>query len=186
MKLTLLTGNKDKIREAESILGFLPETYEFDLEEIQSLNPKEVVEHKVKQAYSMLKKPVFVWDVSLEFSALNSFPGPLIKFFWKSVSLEKICEIITHLGDNRVIARTTLAYFDGSKTHFFEGITQGFVPENPRGDKGWAFDPIFIPEGSVKTFGEMELDEKNVFSMHRKALKQLKEFLDTNGLVDQR
>ena len=186
MKVVLLTGNKNKVLEAESILGVKLEHYNLDLEEIQSLDPKKVVEHKIKKAYEILRKPVIVWDVSVEFSALNSAPGALIKFFWEPIGLKKVCEIIKGLGDNSVTARLVLGYHDGYETYYFEGVTEGTIPEEPRGTNGFAWDQIFIPLGESRTFAEMSLEEKNKHSMQGKALIKFKQFLDSQGLVDQR
>ncbi|PIO00102.1 non-canonical purine NTP pyrophosphatase [archaeon CG10_big_fil_rev_8_21_14_0_10_43_11] len=178
--IVLLTGNLNKVREAESILGRTLEHYALDLEEIQSVTPQDVVAHKINQAYAILKKPVFVWDVSLEFEALNGFPGPLIKFFYETVGLETICSIINNLKNTDVTARTTLGYHDGRDVHYFEGVARGRVPKKPQGTH-WAWDPIFIPHGKTRTFAQMSLAEKNEYSMHKKALEAFRTYLETRA-----
>lgn len=65
------------------------------------------------------------------------------------------------------------------KDHVFIGKIDGLIAKKPRGDKGWGWDPVFIPEGSSKTFGEMEEAEKNKYSMRAKALKLFKKWLLT-------
>ena len=63
------------------------------------------------------------------------------------------------------------------KEFFFEGICEGEIIQQQSGNKGFGYDPVFIPLGSSKTFAEMSMDEKNVFSHRRKATDLLLQFL---------
>ena len=65
------------------------------------------------------------------------------------------------------------------QTHYFEGICKGQITHEMQGEKGFGYDPIFIPDGSEKSFAEMRMEEKNVFSHRQKAVTQLFEFLQT-------
>ena len=76
-----LTGNQHKANHLSQLLGLPLEHKKLDLDEIQSTNVAEVAEHKVRQAYELVKRPVFVEDVSLRFEALGGLPGPFVKFF---------------------------------------------------------------------------------------------------------
>jgi XTP/dITP diphosphohydrolase len=62
-------------------------------------------------------------------------------------------------------------------TLFFEGICQGSILSERRGSSGFGYDPVFVPEGSVKSFAEMTMSEKNVFSHRRKAIELLTDYL---------
>lgn len=83
--ITFITGNQKKADYLAKYLGFPVEHKKIDLDEIQSLDLAEIIEHKVKQAYEIVKTPVIVEDVSLEFSALGRLPGPFIKFFEREI-----------------------------------------------------------------------------------------------------
>ena len=83
--ITFITGNQKKADYLARYLGFPIEHIKLDLDEIQSLELQEIVEHKVKQAYAKIKKPVIVEDASLEFTALGRLPGPFIKFFFEEM-----------------------------------------------------------------------------------------------------
>lgn len=178
MDIYLITGNKNKLREAEQILKIKLKMVDLDLDEIQDLNSDKVGEHKAKRAWKMVKKPLFVWDQSLYIHCLNDFPGPLIKWFWIKVTLEKICKIANFFKDRKIYTKTTLTFYDGKRVKHFYGIVQGTIPLKPRGEQGFAWDPIFIPEGYNKTFAEMTAQEKNAISMHKIALKKLKNYLE--------
>ena len=88
--ITFITGNQDKADYLAKYLGHPVDHLKLDLDEIQSLELKEIVEHKVRQAYEKVKKPVIVEDVSLEFEALGGLPGPFIKFFVEKVPFERM------------------------------------------------------------------------------------------------
>src|ERR1035437_608722 len=84
MKLTLVTGSKNKAIAVQKILGFPIEVEEIDLEEIQSNDLEKITLHKTQEAFEKIKKPVIVDDVGLYVEALNDFPGPLVKWVLKS------------------------------------------------------------------------------------------------------
>jgi|SRR3989344_3268414 len=177
MDIYLITGNKNKLREAEQILGVRLKNVDLDLDEIQELDPDKIAEHKAKQAWEQVKKPLFVWDQSLYIHCLNDFPGPLIKWFWATVTPEKICLIANFFEDYKIYTKTTLAYYNGKEIKHFHGVVQGTIPVQPRGTNGFSWDPIFIPEGHDKTFAEMTAEEKNGISMHKLALEKLRDYL---------
>ena len=78
--VTFITGNQNKADYFSKYLGFPVNHHKVDLDEIQSLDLREVVKHKLLQAYDEIKSPVIVEDVSLEFEALGRLPGTFIKF----------------------------------------------------------------------------------------------------------
>ncbi|MDD2274744.1 MAG: RdgB/HAM1 family non-canonical purine NTP pyrophosphatase [Candidatus Pacebacteria bacterium] len=173
--MILVTGNKNKIEEFEFILGFKIENIDLELEEIQSIDVGEVARHKARNAYNILKKPVITEDTGLYFEELNGLPGALVKFFVKSISLDKMCSLV---GENRKARATTcIVFFDGEKETIIKGETRGEIAINPRGNNGFGWDPIFIPEGYDKTFAELTSEEKQSKFMRQEAIAQFKEKL---------
>lgn len=119
-----------------------------NLDEIQSPDPLVVVEHKVKQAYDILKKPVLVEDTSLSFNALNGLPGTFVKFFVESENgLENMCRMLDGLKDRSAYASAVYAYYDGTDLKVFSGRLDGTIAESPRGNGGYGWDKIFEPDG---------------------------------------
>lgn len=173
----LVTGNKDKIAEAERILGEKVDFIKLELDELQELDPTKIAEHKVKQAFSLTNKPVVTWDVSLFISCLNGFPGPLIKWFWTQVSLDKICEIAHFYKDPNIKAQTILTYYDGIAVKHFLGEANGKIPSVPKGNGGFGWDPIFIPEGLSLTYSEMDPKDPLFHSFNNNAFIELKNYL---------
>ena len=68
------------------------EQSDIDLTEIQSVDPKEIIEHKLNEAKKHMKGNLVVEDTSLYFEALNGLPGPLIKWFLKTVGNEGLAK----------------------------------------------------------------------------------------------
>ncbi len=176
--ICFITGNEDKLRVAESILGFMPDHKKIDLDEIQGVNPDSIAEHKARHAWDSIKQPV-TWDVSLHIDCLHGFPGPLVRWFWEEVGGEKICAIARLFNDQRIQAQTILTLFDGVRCTHFHGVVSGQIPPSPRGTNGFAWDPIFVPEGHIQTFAEMTPEEKNLASPHIIALQKLRDYLDS-------
>jgi len=101
----------------------------------------------------------------------------LIKWFWTQVTLKKICEIANFYDNHAIANETILVYYDGNDMKKFTARTEGTIPRELRGNKGWGWDSIFIPQGSGMTYAEMEPDEVLPFRSHRAALEQLRDYL---------
>lgn len=176
-----VTSNKNKLREFEEILGIKLDQIEIDLEEIQEIEVEKVVEHKALEAYEKVGKPIIVEDTGLYIEAWQGFPGALAKWVGKTIGFEDIpAMLILRTSDvlnMSAYAKTIVGYYDGNRLEFFEGKICGTISEKAKGDSGFGWDPIFIPEGHKKTFAEMTSDEKNAISMRRLALEGLKGFL---------
>lgn len=178
MALYFITGNKNKFEEAEAILGPI-ERLDIDLPEIQEVDPKNIIKAKVEEALRHKSGNFFIEDTSLYLDGLNGLPGPLIKWFLKSIGNDGIVRLALASGQEKAEARTVIGYADSAgKVSFFEGSVFGSIVA-PRGETSFGWDPIFQPDGFDKTFAEMEKDEKNKISMRRLALEELREFLLT-------
>lgn len=174
-QLIFITGNMDKLAATKKYIH-IPVTHKkLHLTEIQSLDPREVVEHKVKEAYRIVQQPVLVEDTSLVFHALGKLPGPLIKWFYEELGNDGMCALLGK--DRRATATVTFALYDGKHLHFCDATARGSVPEKPRGESGFGWNPIFIPEGTNKTYAEMTEEEKDKIYLRRYALQKLKEIL---------
>ena len=178
MKITLVTGNKFKADETEEILNTPIETSDIDIPEIQGLDLEKVAHHKLEQAYKLLKKPVMIDDVSFEVDAWNGFPGPLVKWILKVSDGPRIMLKMLESEKNRkAIARLAIGFHDGKKPYLFFGKAIGTIAHEIRGDYGWGWDKVFIPDGYTETFAEMDPKIKNSISHRGNALAKFKDFL---------
>ncbi len=173
-KITFVTGNENKAREASLALGTDLVWVKLELDELQSMDLRTIVEHKARQAYESLKKPVIVEDVSLEIKKWNGFPGPFIKWLHERMGYDELCKILGE--DRRADWRVMYGYCDGERSMVAEACVSGSIAEKPRVG-GWGFDVIFIPDGTEKTLGELGPEDKQPFSARAKALRKMKDLL---------
>lgn len=168
-----ITGSEDKFNEAKAIIPEL-ERLDIDLVEIQDTNARNILEAKLREAATHRQGRFIVEDTSLYFDCLNGLPGPLIKWFMKTVGDKGLYEIVEKVDSgNAAQAKTIIGYYDNGTTSYFEGTVNGEIV-SPRGNNGFGWDAIFLPEGSDKTFAEMTADEKNSLSMRKIAFNKLK------------
>lgn len=176
-KLTFITGNAGKAKYLSDYFHSPVEHMKLDLQEIQSLDLKEVVEDKVKRAYEIIKSPVLVEDVSLIFGSMKKLPGPLIKWFLETLGNDGICNLLNQSEDRSAFAEVCFAICDENGVKTFNGSMEGSIALEPRGEKGFGWDPIFIPKGYDKTWAEMTDDEKHITSMRKIALEKMAKML---------
>ena len=177
--LFLVSGNPEKVKEAQAILQIPIELADIDLDEVQTLDLEEVARKKVEEAYQIVKKPVFVEDVSLKIDALGGFPGPLVKFFLKALGNEKLLKILKEEKDRGITVQSATGYHDGRDVHVFLGEFRGTISKELRGNDGWGFDFFIIPDGYDKTLAELGFEEKNKISHRKRSLDKFRQFLDS-------
>jgi len=169
----LVTGNRDKRREAARILGFEPEYAPIDLPEIQSLDLLAVLRAKGEEAWLRLGRPLVVEETGLELAALNGFPGPLVKWMLDAVGAGALARIAHALGDDRATARCALLYRDAERTVVGRGAAGGHLVVEARGRHGFGWDPVFVPAGRDRTFAELDDETKDAIGHRGRAWRDL-------------
>lgn len=180
--LYFISGNQDKFKEAQTILPGI-KSIKLDLLEIQELNPKKIIAEKLKEAYKTCPNEIFCEDTSLYIHSLNGLPGPLIKWFLQALGNQGIYQLVKDQKDKTAEAKTIIGYTNGTIVRFFEGEISGEIVK-PKGNDGFGWDPLFKPEGYMKTFAEMNPEEKNEISMRRIALMKLKDYLNEESNLE--
>ncbi|MBI2009424.1 non-canonical purine NTP pyrophosphatase [Candidatus Saccharibacteria bacterium] len=177
MRAVYVTGNANKARYFSELIGLPIEHQKADVHEIQSLDPLEISEHKAKEAYKQIKKPLIVEDVSVTIEALNKLPGPFIRWFIEEVGLEGVCRLADNDPLRKATASCVYSFFDGKNFEHFEGNLEGKISEHPRGREGFGWNPIFIPHYSKQTMAEMDDMTFKEAYLQIKPINQLKKFL---------
>ena len=173
-----ITGNQDKADYLSHVLGIELEHQKLSLDEIQSVDPATVAEHKARRAYDILKSPVLIEDSYLSFNALNGLPGPFIKFFYEATDgLDMMCRMLDGFDDRSAYTGAVYCYFDGDKVRIFNGRLDGSISHKPRGANGYGWDKIFKPVGYDHTIAE--LSPKDSAQLHNNVMgfNALREFL---------
>lgn len=171
--ITLVTGNAGKLKEWQRLLpkDITLEAVDIDLDEIQSLDLEAIVIDKAKRAYEQVGKPVLVEDVAAGLVKLGGLPGPFIKYFEIALGQDALYQLAGKSGEPAIVT-ATICYYDGVTAITARGDVAGIVVA-PRGNNGFGFDVCFQPEGSTKTYAEMDSDEKDSISHRSQALKVL-------------
>ena len=185
MEVKIVTGNPNKAREINQIMGDLGLNIgilKLDLLEIQE-KPLKIIEYKAKEAIKQSNTPIIVEDVSFNIKAMGDLPGPYIKYFVESIGAKGLYTIAKGFDDYRAeaILSIGLTRREGDEVIKIQQIVEGTIVE-PRGSNGFGFDGCFIPKGYDKTYAEMDADTKNACSHrglgYRKLVAWLKEHPD--------
>ena len=179
--LVFVTSNAGKAREASHFLGREVQARPLELLEIQSLSFAEVVRAKALDAANRLGTAVLVDDSGLSFPHWHGFPGPLTKATMEGAGIEGLARMADLLPCRRADAVAALAVArpgDGPEAVVVaEGRVAGTIAPAPRGSNGFGWDPIFVPDGSDRTWAEMSGEEKNALSHRSRAFAALRALL---------
>ncbi len=174
--INFITWNQNKANYLAKFLGIEVLHDKIDLDEIQSLDLQEVVEHKARQAYQIVQKPLLVEDTSLEFCSFGKLPGTFIKFFIQELGHEWLCRLLDG-WERSAIGRTKFAYFDGTRLEIFTGEINWTIADHPGFDNGFAWDKIFIPEWYNCVRSELNEEDYKKIYLTIKPIEAVKEFL---------
>lgn len=180
--IVFVTGNAKKLEEFLAILGknfpFEVTTSKIDLPEYQG-EIDDICREKCRAAFKITKGPVIIEDTCLCFNAMKGLPGPYIKWFLDKLGPEGLYKMLHGWEDKTAEAICTFAYCasDQDSVMLFQGRTQGTIVE-PRGPRGFGWDPCFLPLGYDQTYAQLPKDIKNVISHRSKALEQLKNYFN--------
>jgi XTP/dITP diphosphohydrolase len=193
MKLVFASNNIHKVREISHILDnkiTLLSLGEINiLEDIPENEPfiEGNALFKARYVYNATGLNVFADDTGLEIEALNGLPGVHSARFAgeskdSSANISKVLAMLKGKENRKARFRTVIALIYESKEYLFEGIVPGTIIDEKRGDEGFGYDPIFVPDGKEMTFAQMALNEKNKISHRAIAFEKLKEFLHQHTL----
>ena len=189
IKLVVATRNRHKTREIQQILG--PEFNVRDLGAYPKVSQireggssfEENAKRKALAASRQLPALVIADDSGLEVDALGGAPGIYSARYAGANATEsdKIDKLLRKLARVRATEDERRARFrcvvalarNGNLLGTFEGIVEGRIADEVRGDYGFGYDPIFIPEGLEQTFGELPTEVKNAISHRAKAIRAL-------------
>ncbi len=190
MKIVLASHNANKVKEVQVLV---PENIEIlSLKDIQFTDEIDETENsfvgnsslKANYIYSKLGVNVIADDSGLEVEVLNNEPGVYsARYAGKNANDEDNLNLLLKNleGKSNRNARfkcVITLILNGEEFHF-EGEIKGHIISEKRGELGFGYDPVFIPENEDKTFAEMDMTEKNKFSHRAKAMEKLVQFLGT-------
>ena len=185
MRAVFVTGNAYKRREAAAILGVELEAASPDIPEEQAPDVAGVASRKAlaaREALGFPPYPVIVEDSGIVFGAWNGLPGPFTKWFLASVGKEGLLGMLSPYEDRSARAVCAVAVATGNvgtvgAVAVFEGEVNGTIAPEPRGESGFGWDPIFVPDGGGLTYAQMG-EAKNRDSHRARAFRQVRDWLE--------
>lgn len=189
-QLVFATNNPNKVAEIKKVL-----TGQFEIITLKDAGididipePYDTLEEnagtKSKTIFELTGKDCFSEDTGLFTDALNGEPGVKSARYAgeKATNQQNIQKLLTGLQgaqNRRARFRTVISLLQNGKEHLFEGVCEGSILETPTGEKGFGYDAVFVPDGSSRSFAQMETEEKNIYSHRKKAVKKLIDFLNS-------
>ena len=124
----------------------------------------------------------FADDTGLEVTVLNGAPGVYSARYAgpkndAHANMKKLLEALAGKKDRSAQFKTVIALSLTTSEMAFTGICEGDIIQEPRGEKGFGYDPIFQPKGYNQTFAEISSEEKGKISHRGKAMRQLIAYL---------
>ena len=186
-KIVFATNNAHKLEEVAAMLG---EAYEvLSLREIGCVadipETAETFAGNAMQKARYVKEhygyDCFADDSGLEVDALDGAPGIYSARYsggGSEANMDKLLHNLTEKSDRGAQFRTVIALLIGEETQLFEGIVRGSIIEERRGEAGFGYDPIFVPDGYEQTFAQLGNEVKNRISHRAKAVEQLVRYLN--------
>jgi len=186
--LLFATSNKNKVLEIKKVLP-----KEFNIKSLDDIgfceeipeNENSIEGNAIFKANYMYKKynlNVFADDTGLEVDSLNGKPG-VHSARYAGISknsrdnINKLLKKLKNKKNRKARFKTIIALILNSKIYTFEGLIEGIITKKPKGENGFGYDPVFIPRGYTKTFGELSLEEKNSISHRSLAMNKLIDFI---------
>jgi XTP/dITP diphosphohydrolase len=190
VKLIFATNNAHKLKEMRLALGSRVEIISLSEAGIIQEIPepfdtlKENAREKAKTIHLLTGENCFSEDTGLEVDALGGEPGVhSARYAGEPVSYsnnsKKLLRALADSPNRRARFVTIICLILNNEEFFFEGRCEGQILRSPAGQEGFGYDPLFQPDGSSKSFAEMDPIEKNGFSHRRKAGDLLIAFLKT-------
>jgi XTP/dITP diphosphohydrolase len=188
LKLVFVTHNQNKLKE---VAAMTPDSIELigldqigcteDIEETASTLQENAM-LKAKYIYNKYRMNCFADDTGLEVEALDGRPGVYSARYAgpgkdSNANIEKLLDELRTKTNRKARFRAAISLILDGEEMLFEGIVNGMISHDKKGNDGFGYDPVFIPEGYTRTFAEMPLSEKNLLSHRYKAFTMLSEYL---------
>jgi len=188
--LVFATNNYNKVTEIRQVLGnrFNIITLKEAGIDIDIPEPHDTIEANASEKsgviYNLTNKDCFSEDTGLEIASLNGEPGvKSARYAGDNRSFEDNINKVLQKLDGQINRdarfKTVISLIINNEEFLFEGLCTGKITLTPKGSNGFGYDSIFIPDGSIKTFAEMTMEEKSGFSHRKKALEKLILFLNS-------
>ena len=177
--LRVVTSNEGKASEFHAALDRLPWRVERVAMEYQEVQADTLDEVALASALWLrergtVKPPFVLEDAGLFVDVLDGFPGVYSAYVYRAVGCDGILRLMEGRDDRKARFESRIALvLPTGPIEVLQGVCTGTVPIEARGTGGFGFDPVFVPEGEVRTFAQMGIAEKEAHSHRGRALARL-------------
>ena len=187
-ELVFVTNNRHKLKEISAII-----CNRFRILSLADIGCNEEIEEsadtiagnaslKSWYVYNKYGKDCFADDTGLEIDALGGRPGvKSARYAGEDCiaenNIRKVLKELDGVSNRKARFRTVISLVIGGKEIQFEGVVEGVILEEKRGKDGFGYDPVFLPDGYMQSFAEMEAEEKNRISHRGRATRKLIDYL---------
>jgi XTP/dITP diphosphohydrolase len=183
MKIYFITGNRGKFLEVqEKLKNINIEIIQKSIKypEVQTDTLEDVARFGAKFIRERFPYPFIIEDAGLFIDALKGFPGVYSKYVFFTIGCEGILKLMEDKTNRRAVFKSIYAFSipQEEETRLFSGESVGVIAREERGEGGFGYDPIFIPNGTKETFAEMGVEKKNRYSHRGRALDKFIHFLE--------
>ncbi len=178
----VVTHNNGKFTEIKKIIDSA-EMLNIEYPEIQSERIEDVIDFALNYLSKRIDGNFIIDDSGIFISSLNDFPGVYSAYVFNTIGNRGILKLMEEIENRKAYFKTVIGLRYEGENYKFIGLCHGKISREMRGDNGFGYDPIFIPEGYTKTFGEMSVEEKNKISHRGKAVRKLEGFLRKMGEI---
>ena len=188
MKLVFATNNRHKLDEVRAIVGDRVEVLSLNdigchddiPETADTLQGNALI--KARYIHEKFGVDCFADDTGLEVEALDGAPGVYSARYAgeecdSEANMQKLLQNLTGKSNRNAQFRTVIALIIKGEEKLFNGIVKGTITEEKRGDSGFGYDPVFVPEGFSESFAQMSGDMKNSISHRYRATRELSNYL---------
>lgn len=199
MNLLFASSNQNKIKEVQAMMpagiqlyGLKDILFTEDIAETEKtiegnakLKAEFIFNYLKNNAAAIHVDGVFADDSGLEVDSLNGAPGVYSARYAgepknDANNNKKLLNELKNITKRNAQFKTVIAFVTANKTELFEGIIRGTIAYEPRGNEGFGYDPLFIPQGYRSTFAELDFETKNLISHRAQAVTKLVSFLKNN------
>lgn len=142
---------------------------------------------KAKTVFESCHQPVIADDSGLIVDALNGAPGVHSAYYGgehgnAQKNIQRLLSEMKGVENRRAYFISVICFYDGQQTQYFEGRCYGTIAEQPLGEEGFGYDPVFIPDGSSLSFAQIATEAKNAISHRGKAVDAFLTFMQSYQL----
>ncbi|MCG8477349.1 MAG: non-canonical purine NTP diphosphatase [Cytophagales bacterium] len=190
-KICFATNNPNKLKEIKELLG-----NQFEIVSLKDIGCEEELPEtqdtmegnslqKARYVFDHYNIDCFADDSGLEVEALNGAPGVYSARYAglqrnNEDNMALLLQNLQHETNRSAQFRTVVTLTENGKPVQFEGIIKGLILREKKGNKGFGYDPLFVPEGHKRSFAEMSAEEKNKCSHRARAIEKLTKYLLKN------